>query len=58
MKATTKLLLKKALPVFQKKATWAILIAIPVAVLGLKAETADSITDLLSLVANVLTAVM
>ena len=53
MKATTKALLRKALPIFQKKSTWAILIAVPVALLGVQAETADSLTDLLSLVASV-----
>lgn len=53
MKATTKALLKKALPCFQKKETWAVILAIPVVVLGIKAETADSLTDLLSLASNI-----
>lgn len=58
MKATTKALLKKALPIFQKKATWAILIAVPVAVLGIKAETAESLTDILTLASSVVGAVL
>lgn len=58
MKTVTKELLKKALPIFAKKTTWAVIIAIPVAVLGVKAETASSITDLLSLATSVFSVVL
>ncbi len=53
MKIATKTLLKKAMPIFTKKTTWAILIAIPAAMLGIKAETANTLTDLLSLASSV-----
>ncbi|WP_343546562.1 hypothetical protein [Sphingobium yanoikuyae] len=45
--------MKKAMPIFTKKTTWAILIAIPAAMLGIKAETANTLTDLLSLASSV-----
>ncbi|MEV5030979.1 hypothetical protein MRBLMC3_000133 [Sphingobium sp. LMC3-1-1.1] len=58
MKAKTKALLKKTLPIFQKKATWAILIAIPSAFLGLDPHARESTAELLSLAATIVSAVV
>lgn len=58
MKTTTKAFLEKALPIFQKRATWAVIIAVPVALLKIKAETANYLTDLLSLASTIAGAVL
>lgn len=53
MKKSTTLLLKKALPVLQKKTTWAIILAPFALFLGMKAETIESVSNLLSLVSTI-----
>lgn len=53
MKKSTTLLLKKALPVFQKKTTWAIILAPFALFLGMKAETIESVSNLLSLASTI-----